>query len=86
MRRRGSCGRPRWKQRLGALVFNITRNVRRQSAVLGAARTGGKTVQFHANESAVELVQGNVVDQDVDAIIDAANSLPLSGSRQSKIF
>jgi O-acetyl-ADP-ribose deacetylase len=35
-------------------------------------------MQFNVKRSTVELVQGNIVDQDVDAIVNAANS-SLSG-------
>jgi len=48
---------------------------------LVAARAGGKekTVQFRVNQSIVELVQGDIVDQEVEAIVNAANSSLLGG-------
>src|SRR5262245_34105119 len=36
-------------------------------------------MRFKINQSIVELVQGNIVDQDVDAIVNAANSTLLGG-------
>ena len=36
-------------------------------------------MRFRVNQSVVELIQGNIVDQDVDAIVNAANSTLLGG-------
>jgi O-acetyl-ADP-ribose deacetylase (regulator of RNase III) len=36
-------------------------------------------MRFKINQSTVELIQGNIVDQDVDAIVNAANSSLLGG-------
>jgi len=36
-------------------------------------------MQFRINQSTIELIQGDIVDQDVDAIVNAANSSLLGG-------
>jgi O-acetyl-ADP-ribose deacetylase len=36
-------------------------------------------MRFKVSQSTVELIQGNIVDQDVDAIVNAANSTLLGG-------
>jgi O-acetyl-ADP-ribose deacetylase (regulator of RNase III) len=36
-------------------------------------------MQFRVNQSTVELVQGDIIDQDVEAIVNAANSSLLGG-------
>src|SRR5690242_10161829 len=36
-------------------------------------------MRFRVSQSVVELVQGNIVDQDVDAIVNAANRTLLGG-------
>jgi O-acetyl-ADP-ribose deacetylase len=36
-------------------------------------------MRFKVNQSAVELTRGDIVDQDVDAIVNAANSSLLGG-------
>ncbi len=36
-------------------------------------------MRFQVNRSTIELVQGNIVDQDVDAIVNAANTSLLGG-------
>jgi O-acetyl-ADP-ribose deacetylase (regulator of RNase III) len=38
-----------------------------------------KMMRFQVNRSTIELVQGNIVDQDVDAIVNAANTSLLGG-------
>jgi O-acetyl-ADP-ribose deacetylase (regulator of RNase III) len=41
--------------------------------------TTGNAMRFKVNRTTIEIIQGNIVDQDVDAIVNAANSSLLGG-------
>jgi len=61
-------------QYIQALVEAIRAHVRTQHTV-GRKKAG---VRYNVNQSTIELIQGNIVSQDMDAIVNAANSA-LSG-------